>query len=194
MGLAIRVVTEPAEEPLSLVDAKAQCRITGDDDDDLVATYITAARQHLEETRGRAYVTQTRELQLDAFPCRAPIEIPRAPLQSVTWIKYYDYGGTLQTWDSALYQVDTMSEPGRILPVYGLIYPYPRPQLGAVTIRYVAGYGAAVAVPERVRQALRLLVADMWENRSPVVLGVSVSTRNTVDALLPTSEALWIGQ
>src|SRR6185503_13895004 len=195
MSLAIRVVAEPAEEPLSLVQAKDQLRVTNDDSNELIASYIAAARRHLENTRGSAYVTQTRERQLDCFlDYCGVIEIPRSPLQSVTWIKYIDFVGVEQTLSPTLYQVDARSEPGRIAPAYGQAWPSTRPQLGAVTIRYVCGYVAAAAVPEEVRQAMRLLVTDAWECKSETVIGTIVATRKAVDALLPVIDALWIGR
>ena len=194
MSLAISVFAEPAEEPLSLEEAKAQLRISNDEESALVKTYIKAARRYLERTRGRAFITQTLERQMDCFPRCGFFELPRPPLQSVTFIKYVDYGGNLVTLDPAYYQVDTKSRPGRVAPAYGLIFPPSRPQLGAVTVRYVCGEGAAAAVPEEVRQAMRLLVTDAFEFRSESVIGQVVSTRNAVDALLPVTETMWIGR
>jgi hypothetical protein len=46
-----------------------------------------------------------------------------APLQSVTTVKYYDASGVLQTLASTVYQVDTVSQPGRIVLAPTQIWP-----------------------------------------------------------------------
>ena len=40
-----------------------------------------------------------------------------------------------------------------------------------VTVRFVAGYGAASAVPETVKAAIKLLVGHLYEHREAVTLG-----------------------
>src|SRR4051794_38841367 len=50
-----------ADEPVSLADVKAQCRIetANSDEDALLANYITAARQHIETLTGQVLVRRT---------------------------------------------------------------------------------------------------------------------------------------
>ena len=54
---------------------------------------------------------------------------------------------------SAEYTVDTACEPARLTPVFGKIWPTTLPQIGAVSVTFDAGYGAADAVP--VAQVVR---------------------------------------
>jgi len=51
-------------------------------EDDLLNSLITTARQYAEQFQHRAFVTQTWELWLDAFPGKNYIEIPLPPLQA----------------------------------------------------------------------------------------------------------------
>lgn len=173
MTYALSLVTAPAAEPVSRSEAKAHLRIEASvtDDDTLIDALIVAAREHVEDFTRRALVTQTWDLKLDAFPCDAYIKVPLPRLQSVTSITYVDTAGTTQTWSSSDYQVDTASEPGRIAPAYGESWPDTRAgQLNAVTVRFVAGYGAASAVPQKIKQAMLLIIGHWYEHRENVVI------------------------
>lgn len=160
MGLTL--ITEPTVEPVTLAEAKTHLRITGTDHDTLITALIVAARQYLEDVKtGRAFITQTWDLTMDSFP--ACILVPFPPLQSVTSLKYYDTDGTEQTWDASNYRVDIASEPGRITPAYGVVWPSVRRQTGTITVRFVAGYGLAAAVPENVKHLVKLLIGTWFE-------------------------------
>jgi len=50
-------------------------------EDTLISAQIAAARRYCESVQGRAYITQTWELWLDAWPDKDYIELPRPPLQ-----------------------------------------------------------------------------------------------------------------
>jgi len=131
-----------------------------------IARYIKVARRHCEKFQGRAFITQTWDLYLDDFPAGDEIKIPLPPLQSVTWLKFKDAAGILQTWDASNYIVDTMSEPGRIVLGNGKCWPTTYDEIQAVQIRFVCGYGDSAAdVPEEIKQAILLKVADLYEHR-----------------------------
>jgi hypothetical protein len=63
-----RLVTPPAAEPVSLVEAKRQVRQDLYDDDHSLAGYISAARVLLEKQYGMAFVAQTWHATQDRFP------------------------------------------------------------------------------------------------------------------------------
>jgi uncharacterized phiE125 gp8 family phage protein len=64
------------------------------------------------------------------------------------------------------YIVDTNSEPGRIVLPYDGSWPsdtlYP---VNPINIEYVAGYGTSTNVPKTIKQAMKLIVGDLYENR-----------------------------
>lgn len=162
----LTLVSAPAEVPVSLAEAKSHLRVLTADEDALITSLVLAATAHLDGRSGilgRALVTQTWELRLDGFPdC---LELPLPPLQSVTSIKYLDDTGTETTLDPSAYVVESGHYFGRIRPAYGLTWPVPRDESGAVRVRFVAGYGGAAAVPAPVRHAILLLVGHWWINR-----------------------------
>lgn len=66
--MALRLTAVPAEEPVTLVQAKAHLRVDVIDDDALITNLIVAARIHAENICRRAFVTQKWDLWLDSFP------------------------------------------------------------------------------------------------------------------------------
>lgn len=103
---------------------------------------------------------------------------------SVTSVKYLDGNGTQQTIASSDYLLDVVSVPGRVRLAYGASWPAHREQWDAVRVRYVVGWAVA-SVPQPIKQALLLLVSQMYEHRTPEVIGGAVSPiQFAVDALL----------
>lgn len=135
-------------------------------EDSLLTGLIQVAREYAEGFQNRALCTQTWELVLNDWPNGDRIDVPLPPLQSITSIKYKDSDGTETTWDDANYVVDTDSFVGRIALAYGSSWPsatlYP---VSGIRIRFVAGYGLAVSVPQMVKNAILLLAAHLYENR-----------------------------
>lgn len=165
MRIGVQVVTPPTEEPVTLTEAKARLRVDGTEEDTDVAALIAECREACEDETQRAFVTQTLTATFDRFPI-GEFHLPRPPLQSVAWVKYYDLSGTLQTLDPSLYHVAAAGEPGRIRHAFGIIWPFTqfgRPE--AVQVQYVAGYGGASAVPGKAKAAIKLLMADRYMHR-----------------------------
>ena len=54
-----KVTGAPAQEPVTLAEAKASLRITNTDEDALVTQYLEDARIYAERITGRKFITQT---------------------------------------------------------------------------------------------------------------------------------------
>ena len=183
--MAIRLITAPTVQPLTLAEVKAHLRVDHSDEDDLIAAYIEAATSYADGEYGflgRALVTQTWELVIDTFPTHE-IKIPLPPLQSVESVKYDDGDGVEQTLSTSLYTVDSALEPGWIVPPVGTGWPSSVfDGINSVRVRYVAGYDPTTDspvdlranIPRAIRQALLLLIGAMYQQREEVVIGVSV--------------------
>lgn len=190
MSWALTQSTAPTEEPITLVEAKLHLRVSLYDDDNLITGLIKAARAYAETVTRRQFVNATYQYKLDAWP-NGDIRLPRPPLSSVTSITYVDVNGDVQTAGSSLYDVDTDTEPGRISLAYDQIWPTARDQNNTILITYVAGYGAASAVPESLKQAIKLLVGHWYENREGVITGtISAPVAFAVNALLQSEKIL----
>lgn len=193
MGLTL--VTGPALDPISLAEAKAHCRVTSADEDGLIAGYVLAARQHVETITNRLLITQTWDYFIDRdwpyfydfdLHCnRRLIELPRAPVQSITSISYVDTNGAMQTLASNQYLADLTSSIARIEPAYSVQWPTVRCQAKAITVRFIAGYGDQPgAIPEPIRHAMLLLIGHWYESREASTSTTSQKIDFAVDALI----------
>ena len=169
--MALTTYTAPTTEPLTLAEVKAHLILdpTDSTDDHLLTMFISSVRFAAEQITKRAMITQTLDLTLDEFP-KWELCLPKPVLQSVTSITYVDTAGASQTLSASDYMVDIKTEPARLTPAYGLYWPLTRYQMNAVTIRFVAGYGAAAAVPAGIKNWMLMRLATLWENRQAVVI------------------------
>lgn len=167
------LVTPPAEEPVSLVETKGRLRITETGEDSSINSMISTAREWAEKFTQRALITQTWDYKLDAFA--DTMEIPLPPLQSVTSVKYLDTAGVEQTLANTEYTVDTAAERGLVRLAYGKSWPATRVQANAVTIRFIAGYGAAAAVPSTIKDACLLFVGELYARREHAIAGAPIA-------------------
>lgn len=182
--MPLQLVTPPAEEPVSLADAKLHLRVDISDDDALITALISAARQAAEMLTGRQIVTARWKLVLDSFPGPSlmgsfassaagdpfslpghAILLPKSPLASVVSIQYMDMSGSWQTMPATDYTVDVACEPARITPVFGKIWPISLPQIGGVAVTFDAGYGPAASVPEGIKAWMKLRIDSLYNHR-----------------------------
>jgi uncharacterized phiE125 gp8 family phage protein len=165
----------PTSEPVTLTEAKAHMRVDISDDDTLISSLIQAAREYIEDATHRALITQTWRLSMDQWPCSDEILLPRPPLASVSSITYTNNANATTTLSSSVYSVDTDSEPGRVKLVYGEDWPSDTlATTSPIKVTYVAGYGAASAVPQQFKQAILMLVAHWYENRETSMAGTII--------------------
>ena len=137
-------------------------------EDTYLTSLITAARQYCEDFQGKAYITQTWEMALPWF-CQE-IEIPKGNLQAVDSITYKNSAGvtTILTADTD-YVTSIRGVVGRVVPAYGKVWPWFVPfPLDAVIVTFTCGYGTAADIPEKVIQAMKLLISHWFKNRVPI--------------------------
>ncbi len=159
----------PAEEPVSLAEARAFLRLDGDAEDGLVTTLIAAARLHLEGVTGQALVRQNWRLVLDNWPDDGAVRLPVAPFIELLALRTFDE----QDDEHEIDTVAVLAEPSRLLlpaSLFGLVVL--RGRLG-IEIDYVAGFGDAADVPPDLKQALLALVVHWFEHRDAVVIAGS---------------------
>lgn len=173
--MSIIRITPPAVEPISLAEARAQCRIADDDtsEDALLAIYIQAARETAEHELGRALIEQTWEQRLDAFPAGdIGIKLGRAMATSIVQVQYNDPTLALQTMDPESYLLDAAVAPGWLMPADGSAWPATAEVINAVRVRFTCGYGAgAGSIPANVRNWLLVTVATYYGQREAVEMG-----------------------
>lgn len=162
-------ITGPAEEPVTLTEAKAHLRVVDDSEDTLIAMLITAAREHCEDVARRTFVTQTYALTLDNWPDK-PLALPLPPVAGITSIVYTDDNGNVATLATSVYVLDggkLFVAPNQSWPSTSLR------QYAGVKVTYTAGYGDAADVPSKYKQAVLLTLGHWFQNREAVVVGTS---------------------
>ncbi len=90
------------------------------------------------------------------------------------------------------YLVETNGDQcGRVVLPYGDTWPsdilYPS---NPIVIRFVCGWTTAALVPSKIRTAIKMICADLYEGRGEVVQGQTVIENKTVDRLIWLSR-LW---
>ncbi len=183
-------------EPLTLAQVRTFLKITetspaDDAQDELLNSFITAAREVAEIHQVRDLIRKQYDLHLDlllgynavdgaAYPQRnnsiynfgIGYEIKlREPLQSVDLFQYTDSDGAVTTLVEG---TDYILDKNRslVLPPFGQLWPFfsPHPS-SAVLIRFTSGYSSTHPfwknAGQRILQGMRLLIAGWHDGRLP---------------------------
>lgn len=157
---------------IDLALAKAQCRVTHNSEDTLIAQYIASAQAWVERYTGLLLVEDT---VVDTFTAFGDyLELSRGPFVSLTSVAYVDTAGDDQTVSAARVRDGKIYAPDGGWPTIG--------DYTTVTVTYVAGYGPYEA-PEELVQAQLLLIAHWYQNREAVAEGTFNEIPLAVEAL-----------
>jgi uncharacterized phiE125 gp8 family phage protein len=169
------LVVPPAVEPVSLAMALKHLRRDDHSDDDLIAAWITAARQTIEQWCWSSFITQTWQYWWDRFHWQ--MYLPRGPLISKVgdadqWLKYIPPGAANNVYVTVPTSIYELSEHRKI-PLYRIQYlqtwPITRGYRDDVCTQIVTGYGPDGGyVPGPIKQAILLLLTHMDLNRGEV--------------------------
>jgi uncharacterized phiE125 gp8 family phage protein len=175
---------QPATFPVTLPEAKAHLRIDTDFEDSLISSLIGAATDMAEAYSTRQFVEATFIASMDKFPVTTDvIRLPRTPLISVTSIQYDSVPGVVETLSTDVYDVIRDDSTAMVVLKPGRFWPSVRvDQYNAVRITFKAGY---TAVPDAVQNAIKMLVADMFEHRE-ARMAMKVENNPTAMWLLDT--------
>lgn len=166
----------PETEPVTLAEVRTQLKIEDDTEDTHLTLLMKAAREWAEDFLGRSIITQTWTAKFHGWSTDRVLALPRPPIATVTSVKYYNSAGTEVTLTVTTdYLLDVQAGEITLTEAFG--FPALSPdRADPITIVYTAGYGAAAAVPSRIKQAILLAIANWYENRVPVVSGTIVSS------------------
>jgi uncharacterized phiE125 gp8 family phage protein len=176
------IVTEqPDTEPVTLTEAKTHLEYSGEGKNGYIASLITTARRLSEAYAGLSFITQTRRVKLDYFPCtgydfvrqKLYIELPYGPVQSVESFTYLNDDGVTTTTltEGTNFTLDSHSRIARLYPIEnGEMSSWPtdvRNIPHAITIDYNAGYDdvSGETMPSQIKQAIYMYLTLYFENR-----------------------------
>lgn len=164
----------PTTEPVTIAEVKAQTRVDSTAEDTLLTAYIKAARDKVEHYCDRFFTTQQITILFYASFGTGDFSLPYADLASVESIEYTDSDNTVQTVDAAEYTFDADSQMIR------LDGNWPS---DAQDVRVNCTTGAPVEY-EGVKQAILMIVADLYELRTENVVGTVLAPNPAVKELL----------
>lgn len=195
---AVRI-TAPSFLPITLAQARAQCRIDADntaEDTMLTSVWIPAAVSACEQLLCRSIMKQTWRLTLDGF--KDEIKLPWPNVLAVSAVEYKDTAGAWQTLDTVYFEEDTDSAPGRLIRAANYSWPTLYDGINTVKITYTAGYvdgneaAQQAAVPADVKHWLLLATGTAYAQRESLAAGQNLLELpgRTFDGLLDR-ERIW---
>lgn len=146
----LRDLSPPPVEPITLAETKLFLRVDQDDDDALIETLITSARETLEARLGVAMISRPMET---SGPAARVIRVPRYPVVSVDSV-------SLDGSEITEFDADLRRQPSTVtINLSGV-------RDAGVDIAFTAGFGdEASDIPTPLLQAMLLLVAHAYEHR-----------------------------
>ncbi len=158
------LLSGPAAEPLTRAEAKAFLRVETDAEDALIDALIAAARRHVEAQTGRILMEQTWRFSLDRWPLRSVIPAPVAPVRSILSATVAAADGTPGALPEGALTLVGDRAPA-LIRVAPARVAAPLVSHGGIIITLLAGYGTADNVPADLVQAVRLMLAHLYEHR-----------------------------
>lgn len=158
--MLITVVTPRSADPVSLSLFKAHARIDHDDEDTIIQQYLDSAYETVEQECGICISPTTYLLKVPG--CGRELTIPKPPISSITWVKYYDTSNVLQTLDTSKYFLATSSKVSSVLHFTETLSVYDRAD--ALQVQFVAG---AASPRKLILQALLMTALENYEHRAP---------------------------
>lgn len=170
MDPRFELVTAPASEPVTLAEAKAHAKIEIDDDDALIASLISTARERIEQATGRVLIEQEWKATLDAWPAVAEgdrfrrigfavrpvlsidaVSVDGVALEADDW-RGDGVGALARRRPELVVTTDADESEGEITS-------------DGVEIEFTAGYGDAGDVPASLVLAVKMMVTHYYEAR-----------------------------
>ena len=175
VGIFSKVLnTAATSEPIAQSEAKLFLKVDTSDDDALIGTIISSAREYVENFTGYQLLSATWIQYLDRFPNNnTAIELLMNPVSAITHVKYYDSDNVEQTWASSNYDTDLNGKPARITLASNVTFPTVYDRTNAIEIKFVAGYAStsATGFPKQLLNAMYLIIGHLYENRQEVIIG-----------------------
>ena len=181
MQVDVLTTTGSEDDVITIAELKAHLRVTHTYEDALITALRSAAIEWVESHCN---------IKLRSYTCRGYLPgfynsyIPLGPVTSISEVKYQTTAtktyADLTTLNAANWYSDEISQPARIaFRDYPHVYEY---ALTPVVVSFTAGYTTA---PEPIVQAIRLLVAHLYDNRQEEIIGsITARLRFGLEALL----------
>jgi len=168
---AYKIINDATESVLSLAEVKNYLRVDFNDDDNLISVLIKSSVNQVESLIQKSLISTELEFLMDGFPKNGnEFSLSIYGVTEISSIKYFDENDTLQTWDSSNYTIDLDSFRTRIGLNTNSTFPTTNDKYHSVVVRFKSGKPNAASVEEDIKNALLLIIADMYERREDRIL------------------------
>lgn len=178
-------------DPVTLDEAREQCRVDYSDDDTIIERLISAATSLFdgEGELGRAIITQSWTQWEPVTTGR--IRLKMGPFQSLVSVEHY-VDGVLQSANVADFDIRPVGDFVTVGPVGS--WPQADARDDAFKITYFAGFGdVPSAIPQGIRHAILLTVGHWYENREAFTDRKLMELPQAVSSLIGNHRVGWYG-
>jgi hypothetical protein len=184
----LKLKTGPAEDPVTITEAKDYLRVDGNLEDSRILTMIKAATTRLEQHIDQKFISQVWYQYMDRFPMSSKndwwdgvremaiselytpatsIDLMIGPAISVVAFNTYADDGIAQLFPASSYVVDNSGTYGRIALKLGGVWPTTiLRKVNGIEIEFQVGIASnAASVPYDLKQSVLEYVAMLYENR-----------------------------
>lgn len=172
------IATAATGTAIDVGEVKTHLKISTSTEDTYLTNLISVATEMVQNYTCQILMSTTMELHLPYFVNR--MDIQRVPVTSISSVGYYDSDNSLAYLSASDYEKYIVSNDfqspvaSTILPADGFTYPDTYPRMDAVKIRFVAGYSSADDVPMAIKQAMLLIIGQLYLNRTDMVYKMPV--------------------
>lgn len=188
--------TAPALTPVTLSETKEHLNELTNDNNVAIQSLIEAATAYFDGPNGalsKALIDQTWDLSVDRADANV-ICLPLTPVSSIAAITYFDIDDAVQTLDVNDFRLIGNEDWAYIEPKQGQSWPTTSNRPDAITVSFVAGFGAEPSnVPKLVRQAILLTVRHWFDNASATTDQNIKSLPMGVDSIISMHKKGWVG-
>jgi uncharacterized phiE125 gp8 family phage protein len=167
--MTARQLLAATELAVSVEDAMLSLKVDQAELEPVVRVWLRGVIRHAESIMQRSIVHQTWLDTSDGFPmkddgCAGAIKLRYPPVVEVLSVKYYDQDNVLRTLHPDDYEVDSVSEPGWVVPAPGKAWPATFSRINAVQVEFKCGYGPdATSTPDEIRLYILAKLVEQFD-------------------------------
>lgn len=161
----LTLTTAATERPLTIDEVASHLNEDRESEYAALNRLIEVATTSLQNRYGTQFCTASFTQYFDGWSFGL-LELSRHPVVSITSLKYTDTSGSLQTVADTVYELGDDAGRGIVRLKYNQQWPSGnRGHVDDINVVYSVGYGTRADVPEPIRQALLLTIADLYKYR-----------------------------
>ncbi len=189
----VKLITPSTLEVVTLSEAKAHLKVTSDDEDTLIDTYLKAAIQRVENYRQAPIMSSEWELYSPTFAYN--VNLQKHPVSAINSVKYYDENNDQQTINASNYRLHDFRVPCRLEFDAGYDFPDLYDREYPVVINFQAGFTyAASASYQNIKHIVLATLGTHNEIRQMEMTGIGLSgiKLSTVSMEILDTETMWL--